>query len=52
MKELERLGKKCSKAAEYFDPIIENCFVKMPPLTKKFVNDIGNNILQILKGDS
>ena len=51
IRKLKIIGKKYSKATEFYDEFIEDDFVKMSPLTKEFVNQIGNEILQILKGD-
>ena len=50
IEKLRKLGKKYSKATEYYDNLIECRFVKMPAVAEKLVNQIGNEILEILKG--
>ncbi len=49
IKRLEKIGEKYSKATEYFDEIMENRFVTMPASTQKLVNQVGKEILQVLK---
>lgn len=46
---IKELGEKYSKATEFFDEFIENDFVEIPPMAKEFVNQIGNEVLQILE---
>ncbi len=49
MRKLEKMGKKYSTATQWFDELIEGRFVDMSPMIKKFVNQIGKEILQVLK---
>ncbi|MGR3292533.1 MAG: hypothetical protein ACUZ9M_00795 [Candidatus Scalindua sp.] len=47
---LKLIGQKYNKATEFFDKLIENRFVELPMLARKFVQQIGNEILEALKG--
>ena len=51
LKKVKAIGEKYSKATEYYDELAEGDFVKLPPVALKLVNQIGNEILQALKGD-
>ena len=58
-KEIERLkeamtiiGNKYANATEYYDEIIEGLYVKMPAIAQKFVNQIGQEILQAMETNS
>jgi len=44
------IGEKCSGATEFYDNLIACDFIKMSPITQKLVNQIGDEILQVLKG--
>ncbi len=48
LEQLKKLGEKYSVATEFYDELIEGQFVKMPPLAKKFTQQAGRKILQIL----
>lgn len=44
------MGKKYSKATEYYDEFIQGGFTKIPVIAKELVNQIGDEILDTLKG--
>jgi hypothetical protein len=45
----KELCRKYAKATEYHDELIEGGFVEMPPVVKKFVNQVGQEILDELE---
>lgn len=47
---LKELGEKCKTATEFYDTIITGDFTSMPFLVRKFVNQIGGQILEIIDG--
>lgn len=46
---LKAIGKKYSTASEWYDQFVEGNFIKMREETQKLVNQIGKEILEILK---
>lgn len=48
IEKLKNIGEKYSIATEYHDNLITGDFVELSPLTRKLVNQIGNEILQTI----
>lgn len=49
MTKLKALGEKYAKATEWYDELMEDRYVPMHPQAKQIANQIGNEILAILK---
>ncbi len=47
----KEMGKKYAPASLYYDNIMECEFVPMPTVAKKLVNQIGREMLEIVKGE-
>jgi len=45
---LKKLGNKCKVATEFYDEFITGGFTSLPFLARKFVNQIGKQILEII----
>lgn len=50
LKKIEQLATKWTTANEFFDKLIANDWVELPPVAKKFVNQIGEQLLEIIEG--
>jgi len=47
---LKELGEECKVAKEFNDEIMLGGFTPMPFLVRKFVNQIGEQIIEIING--
>ena len=45
---IKQIAEKMSVAKEFFEPFIENRYVELPFVAKKFINDFGTQILDII----
>lgn len=45
----KELCRKYAKSTEYYDDLVEGNFVEMPPIARKLVNQVGDEILKELE---
>lgn len=50
LEEIKQLANKWSVADEFFDRLIKNDWAALPLVAKKFVNQIGEQLLEIIGG--
>lgn len=51
LEKIKQLANKWAVAEEFFDKIIQDAWVLLPPIAKKFVNQIGKQLLEIIGGE-
>lgn len=49
LEKIKQLATKWTTANEFFDKLIANDWVELPPVAKKFVNQIGEQLLEIIE---